>query len=97
MKEKTMSRSLIAALAALIAPPVLAHDATPFLYRDFEAAVVHIDLDECPDGLAEVEAICRITMNDDALHIFVFETEGDRPFLSVHTCFEEDFEIVLKK
>lgn len=77
--------------AALISLPAAAHDHAAFTYADFEAAVPHIDMDECPAGLAEGDVFCRISMNNDALHIFVFEAEGDQHFVAVHTFYEDEF------
>ncbi|MGY6704435.1 hypothetical protein [Roseinatronobacter sp.] len=37
----------------MLALPVSAHDHAPFTYADFEVSVPHIDLDDCPVGLAE--------------------------------------------
>jgi hypothetical protein len=92
-----MTRPLIAAASCLIAFPVFAQEPGRYVYADFEASVPHIDLETCPEGLAEGDVICRVTMNDDALHVYVFEAGGERPFVSVHSYFEEDFELVLTK
>ncbi|MFN3938135.1 MAG: hypothetical protein ACK4KW_11215 [Gemmobacter sp.] len=93
-----MTRSLTLALAgALIGLPAAAQDPAAFTYPDFEAAVPHIDMDACPDGMAEGDVFCRITMNNDALHIFVFELGGDQRFVAVHSFHEDEFEIVLKR
>lgn len=83
----------LALAANLIGLPAVAHDHAAFTYADFEAAVPHIDLDECPVGLAEGDAFCRISMNNDALHIFVFESAGDQHFVAVHSFFEDEFEL----
>ncbi|MCC5954503.1 MAG: hypothetical protein JJU07_00275 [Natronohydrobacter sp.] len=80
----------------LLALPALADERGRYVYADFEASVPHIDLETCPTGLAEGDVICRVTMNDDGLHVYVFEADGARPFVSVHSYFEEDFELVLK-
>ena len=93
-----MIRTLLAAAACLLAPPALAHDhAAAYTYADFEVSVPHIDLDACPDGLAEGDVFCRVTMNHDALHVYVFATEDDQPFVAVHTFFEDDFDLMLKR
>ncbi len=83
----------ITAAALLLAAPALAHDHAAFSYTDFEVSIPHIDLETCPEGLAEGDVFCRITMNGDALHIFVFEEEGDRNFVSVHTYYEDEFQL----
>jgi hypothetical protein len=92
-----MFRPLLIAAAALIALPAAAHDHAAYTYADFEASVPHIDLDTCPEGLAEGDVFCRITMNNDALHIYVFESDGDMSFVSVHSYFEDEFELVFER
>ncbi|MDD7971373.1 hypothetical protein [Roseinatronobacter alkalisoli] len=92
-----MTRTLIAAASCLIALPALADEHGRYVYADFEVSVPHIDLAECPDGLATGDVICRVTMNDDALHVYVFEAEGERPFIAVHSYYDEDFDLVLTK
>lgn len=92
-----MIRTLIAAASCLIALPAMAQEHGRYVYADFEASVGHIDLETCPEGLATGDVICRVTMNEDALHVYVFEAEGERPFVSVHSYFDEDFDLVLKK
>ena len=92
-----MFRTLVSAACCLIALPAFSQEQGRYFYTDFESSVPHIDLEACPDGLATgvADVICRVTMNDDALHVYVFEAEGDRPFVSVHSYFDEDFELVL--
>ncbi len=86
--------TLIATLAGL---PAAARDPVAFTYSDFEPAVPHIDLDECPAGLAEGDVFCRITLNNDALHIFVFEAEGEQRFVAVHTFYDDEFDLVFPR
>ncbi|MCC6001580.1 MAG: hypothetical protein JJU19_12050 [Pararhodobacter sp.] len=90
-----MLRPLILATAALLALPAAAHDRPAYTYEAFEVSVPHIDLETCPDGLATGDVFCRVTMNNDALHIHVFETAGDRHFVSVHTYHADEFELLL--
>ena len=87
---------LSAALAAglMLAAPVLADGS---VHADFEASVPHIDLPACPEGLADRPALCRVTINNDALHIHVFAEDGDRPFLGVHSFFEDEFALELRR
>lgn len=92
-----MFRTLIPAACCLIALPAFAQEQGRYVYADFESSVPHIDLETCPEGLASGDVICRVTMNNDALHVYVFEAEGERPFVSVHSYFDEDFELVLTK
>ena len=85
--------ALIGAFVLCASSPALAHEGATFAYPDFEVSVPHIDLDECPAGLAAGDVFCRITMNNDALHIYVFEAEGDQHFVSVHTYFDDEFDV----
>lgn len=88
---------LIAAATSLLALPALAQEHGALIYADFEASVPHIDLDECPEGLAEGDVFCRITMNNDALHIYVFDAEGAQRFVSVHSFFEDEFDLTFRR
>ncbi len=91
-----MIRTLIAAASCLMVLPAFATEHGRYVYADFEVSVAHIDLETCPEGLAQGDVICRVTMHDDALHVYVFEAEGERPFISVHSYYEEDFELILQ-
>lgn len=91
-----MFRTLITAAICLMTLPVVAQEPGRYVYADFEVSVAHIDLETCPEALAQGDVICRVTMHDEALHVYVFEAEGARPFISVHSFFEEDFELILK-
>jgi hypothetical protein len=75
----------------LFSAPALASN--PFTYADFEAAVNHINLAECPEGLAEGDIFCRASMAHDALHVWVFSNEGEMPFVSVQSYYEDEIEI----
>lgn len=77
--------------ALLLAPAALA--AEPFTYADFEASVPHIDLATCPDGAADGQGdvFCRVTMTNDALHVYVFESAGTQAFVAVQTYYEDQF------
>lgn len=95
---RSLTLALAAALAAALAGlPAAAQNPAAFTYAEFEAAVPHIDMDACPDGIALGDVFCRITLNNDALHIFVFEHGGDQRFVAVHSLPEDEFEIVLKR
>lgn len=86
-----MLKALTICCTLALATPVQA--AGTFTYADFERSVGHINLAECPEGLAEGEVFCRVSMHDDALHVFVFSQDGDQPFVSVHTFYEDDLNI----
>jgi len=89
------SRLLIGALALFPVSLPAALAAEPYSYADFEASVPHIDLDTCPEGLAEGDVFCRISLNNDALHVYVFESGGMQEFVSMHTYYEDAFSLQL--
>lgn len=88
-----MKKLACLAFALGLATPVVA--AGSYSYEDFEVSVNHIDLDECPGGLVEGDVFCRVTMMNDAMHVYVFENAGERLFVSVHTFYEDEFNLEL--
>lgn len=52
-------------------------------YAIFEEAVAHADLPACPADLDPDRVFCRLTLANDAAHVFVFALEGDQPLLAV--------------
>ena len=50
-------------------------------YEQFEAAVPHIDLDNCPDSLAQENTFCRASILHEQVHVFVFSYDGDSPMV----------------
>jgi len=85
-----MSRFLRLIMGALLLVPApLA--AGSYTYADFEASVPHIDLETCPEGLAEGDVFCRVSMNNDALHVYVFESGGMQEFVALHSFHEDEF------
>jgi len=80
----------IALAASLIAAgAVQAHEDCPMNYAAFEFAVPHLDLDNCPAALAQDGAFCRASVANDALHVFVFASDGEQCLLSMRS-FDED-------
>ena len=77
--------------AAFLATPAMASGA--FTYADFEASVNHVNIEECPEVVAEGDVFCRVAMHNDALHVFVFESEGEQLFVSVHSFYEDEIEL----
>ena len=70
------------AIAALMlaASPLLADTAVPLTYEQFEAAVPHVDLETCPDALAQENVFCRATLRHDEIHVFAFSNDGENLF-----------------
>jgi hypothetical protein len=92
-----MFRLSMIATAAFFGLPAAAHDTPSLTYASFEASVPHIDMDACPEALATGDMFCRITMNNDALHVYVFETQGEQLFVSVHTFYEDEFQLTFSR
>lgn len=51
----------------------------------------------CSDALAVGDVCCRITGNNDALHICVLETQGDQMFVKVHTFYENESQLTFNR
>jgi hypothetical protein len=71
--------TLAACALALLAPPLLADDAAPLTYAQFEAAVPHLDLENCPPSMAQEGVFCRATLRHDEIHVFSFREDGEQP------------------
>ncbi len=69
-------------IAALIlaAFPALADTAALLTYEQFEAAVPHVDLETCPDALAQEDVFCRATLRHEEIHVFAFDNDGENLF-----------------
>ncbi|CTQ32423.1 hypothetical protein [Jannaschia rubra] len=71
-----MNRLLLAAaILAGTASTLSAQTAHELTYEQFEVAVPHVDLETCPEDLAQDGVFCRGTILHDELHIFVFADE----------------------
>ncbi|CAN5787475.1 hypothetical protein BH23PSE1_BH23PSE1_10690 [soil metagenome] len=85
-----------AAPAALApASPAAAQEGCAFDYPAYEFSVPHIDLDECPEGVADGH-FCRASIAGDMLHIFVFEEDEEQCLAELMGLQEGAFEIVLQ-
>ncbi len=63
--------------------PALAEDAPfAFVYDAFEAGVTHVDLAACPAELAGEGRICRATVVNDQINVFVFSDQGEKPLVA---------------
>lgn len=94
-----MMRRFGAALLAagsLVAAPAMASDTKCVMsYETFEAAVPHIDLEQCPAGMGAKDTFCRASFAEE-LHVFVFSENGDRCLVSVHSLPEEKYTLAIK-
>ena len=88
---------LILAPLALSATTALAGpDATPLNYEQFEAAVPHVDLEQCPEDLLQEGTFCRATLNHEEIHVFVFSEDGDSPLVGFASFPADSLASVLK-
>jgi hypothetical protein len=83
----------IAALAILLGSPAIAQQAETFTYQMFETAVLHVNLAECPGELAGEGRFCRMTMHNDAFHVFAFSEEGDQPLIGLRSWYEDEIDL----
>jgi hypothetical protein len=77
-----------------IALPALAQGQCPLTYNDFELAIPHLDLEQCPKDLAKPGVFCRVTTANDSVHVFVFEAKDKRCLLSMKSY--DKYEISVK-
>lgn len=87
--EFQMKNYLFIALSgiAFSSGTALADTSPPFVlgYEQFEAAIAHVDLEECPEGISQFDVFCRGTLANDEFHVFVFSDADDSPLIQVVT------------
>jgi hypothetical protein len=83
----------IATLTLLLASPASAQEAVTFTYQMFETAVLHVNLEECPGDLAGEGRFCRMTMHNDAFHVFAFSEEGEQPMVGLQSWYEDELDM----
>ncbi len=93
-----MPRSLLLLLPlSICATTALADPSTPpLLYEQFETAVPHMDLETCPESLAQPETFCRATLQHDEFHVFVFSEREDSPMVGFASFSAEGLGALLK-
>ena len=87
-------RILTASLVMLLGSPAFAQEAETFTYQMFETAVLHVNLAECPGELAGEARFCRMTMHNDAFHVFAFSEEGEQPLIGLKSWYEDEMDMV---
>ena len=85
--KKIISTAAALSLAGL---PALADGDGVLTYERFETAIGHVNLSECPGDLAGEGRFCRMTMHNDAFHVFAFTEEGDQPLVGIRTWYEDE-------
>ena len=71
--------------------------ACPMTYAQFEAAVPHIDVEECPEHSLGRPAFCRASAGGDLVHVFFFDTKGEQCLLKLQSYGEDAFELQIKR
>ncbi len=79
--------------AILLGSPAIAQEAETFTYQMFETAVMHVNLEECPGELAGEGRFCRMTMHNDAFHVFAFSEDGEQPMIGLQTWYEDEIDM----
>lgn len=87
-----MKYSAIAA-AVCLAMPASAQDGEMFTYDMFETAVQHVNLADCPEELAGEGRFCRMTMHNDAFHVFAFTENGEQLMVGLRTWYEDEIDM----
>lgn len=91
MKLLVLTNTSIFAFA--LATAATAQDAGVLTYDMFETAVHHVNLAECPGELEGEARFCRMTMHNDAFHVFAFSEEGEQPLLGIQTWYEDEIDM----
>ena len=65
-------------------------------YAQFEAAVPHVDVEECPRHQLGKEAFCRASAGGDFIHVFFFDKNGEQCLLKLQSYGEDAFELEIK-
>lgn len=83
--------------AAISAPAFAVADDTslPLTYAEFEAAIPHLDLETCPAQLAQDNTFCRVTLNNEEIHVFAFSLDADSPMTGFASFPADDLHSVL--
>jgi len=86
-------------LAGVIAVPALAQTAPacPMTYKQFEAAIPHIDVDDCPAEVAGKDRFCRGSANGDSIHVFAFDFDGDKCLAALRSYDKNEFTLKFAK
>lgn len=89
---------IVLAALCLVAEPSLAQQPAtcPMTYVKFEAAVAHVDLDQCPAEIAGKDRFCRASTSNDRLHVYAFELEGAQCLVGMQSYESDRFSLSVK-
>ncbi|MEO1140222.1 MAG: hypothetical protein AAFW87_12275 [Pseudomonadota bacterium] len=84
--------------ASCLALPAWAEtpEAIMLSYEQFELAIPHIDLEDCPSSIEATDVFCRATMANNEIHVFAFSNAGDSPLQELNSFPVEEIAEMLK-
>jgi hypothetical protein len=85
----TVATLMVGSSAALATP-------CPMTYGNFQVAIPHVDVENCPAELAGKERFCRASIASDQVHVYAFDGEGDKCLLAMKSYEEGQFKIEFK-
>ncbi len=89
--------AITAFAAAMMSAATLSHAAgCPMTYAQFEAAIAHVDVKECPKNDLGKKAFCRASAGGDFVHVFFFDEAGDQCLLKLQSYGEDAFKLEIK-
>ena len=68
----------------------------PMTSAQFEAAVPHIEVEECPKHALGRQVFCRASAGGDFVHVFFFDMKGEQCLLKLQSYDEDAFELEIK-
>ncbi|MGF1500766.1 MAG: hypothetical protein ACFBSD_03040 [Paracoccaceae bacterium] len=85
-------------LLAIAALPAFAEEAAPcaMTYAQYDFAVPHLDIDNCPDALAGDGRFCRAAAGGDQLHVYAFEADGEQCLIGMVSLNEDAFTLEVR-
>lgn len=84
-------------ITTLIAFPITGYGAPAALtYDQFEIAVPHVDLENCPAALAGKDRFCRATLRNEEIHVFAFADSNESPMIGFKSYGAQVLETLLK-
>ncbi len=85
-------RSTIVVVSVLLFSSAAAEEAGVLTYEIFETAIAHVNLDECPSEIAAEGVFCRMTMNNDAKHVFAF-SEAEQTMVAIRSYYMDQMSV----
>jgi hypothetical protein len=86
----------LAIVVTLICTNAAAAASCPMAYVNFQAAIPHVDVENCPAELAGKDRFCRASITGDQVHVYAFDFDGDKCLLAMKSYEEGAFKIEFK-